>query len=166
MMSKLESYMFREHSASELVAWTRRLSYFRFVRASGGLANDGDFLLAEIPLTPELTLLNLLTNFGWVIDSARTEMLESLPEERWNRINARMEDPVLFQNPNIHVSIFKQKGLRIEIFGAAGDPYSVTNTDVVLAEAVEVLMKPLNFNFVESDHRYRFSAKTFPTYFT
>jgi hypothetical protein len=41
------SYLFETHAESTLRDWGRRLHLFRFVRASGGHANDGDQLLVS-----------------------------------------------------------------------------------------------------------------------
>lgn len=46
--SSFEEYMFRYHSKETLQNWASKLKYFRFVRAYGGHANDGDTLLLKI----------------------------------------------------------------------------------------------------------------------
>jgi hypothetical protein len=43
-MDAWRQYLFRTHSESTIRDWARRLSLFRFVRAAGGHANDGDSL--------------------------------------------------------------------------------------------------------------------------
>lgn len=43
-MDRWQQYLFEEHPETELRAWARRLKLFRFFRAFGGHANDGDSL--------------------------------------------------------------------------------------------------------------------------
>ena len=42
------AYLYRDHSYDELARWTRSLRYFRFQRAIGGHANDGDELFCAL----------------------------------------------------------------------------------------------------------------------
>ena len=39
-----DAYLHERHSPEELRGWARSLAYFRFCRAFGGHANDGDCL--------------------------------------------------------------------------------------------------------------------------
>ena len=43
-MDRWTQYLFEQHSEAELRAWAKRLKFFRFFRAFGGHANDGDSL--------------------------------------------------------------------------------------------------------------------------
>ena len=57
-------YLFHGYSRAELGAWARRLHYFRFVKALGGHANDGDLLLAALHYADNAELRSLLAQFG------------------------------------------------------------------------------------------------------
>ncbi|WP_052733131.1 hypothetical protein [Hymenobacter terrenus] len=53
-------YLFHRHPRAELRAWGRRLRYFRFCKAIGGHANDGDQLLAALRYADPADLRQLL----------------------------------------------------------------------------------------------------------
>lgn len=163
-MANYDEHMFREHSPTELVGWTRRLSYFRFVRAQGGQAQDGDYLVAGVPLRSDFTVVDALASLGWSIDATRNEEIKARPDGIWFRIYAKASDPGLFQNSSVRLRSDK-KALVFEISGESGDPYSVTEADVRLAEKLEAILKPLNFGFLVPFHSWCFSEKTFPQYF-
>ncbi|EFC46149.1 predicted protein [Naegleria gruberi] len=56
--------MYRFHSKEELVSWTNRMRYFRFVRAYGGHANDGDTLLAKFSFETTQKVSEFLQSLG------------------------------------------------------------------------------------------------------
>lgn len=43
-MDRWKQYLYESHSEDTLRAWAKRLHFFRFFRAYGGHANDGDSL--------------------------------------------------------------------------------------------------------------------------
>lgn len=57
-------YLYERHSPQELVRWARSLSMFRFCRAHGGFANDGDALQFALRFDGETDLLALLVQLG------------------------------------------------------------------------------------------------------
>ncbi len=56
---RLRSYIFERHSESEIRSWNKRLNYFRYFRAFGGHANDGDSLDLAIRYSGNDQLLNI-----------------------------------------------------------------------------------------------------------
>jgi hypothetical protein len=62
-------YLFEEHGPAQLRAWARRLTRFRFCRAVGGHANDGDTLCLRLRIDSRADALTLLAalgvNEGW-----------------------------------------------------------------------------------------------------
>jgi hypothetical protein len=61
---RFEQYLFRSHSRAELQAWAKRLRYFRFCRALGGLANDGDCLAVALRHRGEADAQHLLASLS------------------------------------------------------------------------------------------------------
>lgn len=63
-MDRWIQYLYEQHSESELREWAMRLQFFRYFRAYGGHANDGDSL--DIALKYESTemLIEILRNLG------------------------------------------------------------------------------------------------------
>jgi hypothetical protein len=163
-MANYDEHMFREHSPAELVGWTHRLSYFRFVRAQGGQAQDGDRLVAGVHLRSDFKVVDALTSLGWSNDATRNEEIKARPDGIWFRIYAKAGDPGLFQNSSVRLRSEK-KFLVFEISGESGDPYSVTEADVRLAEELEKILKHLNFALLAPFYSWCFSEKTFPQYF-
>ena len=59
-MDRFRSYLFERHNEEEIRRWVSSLSYFRFCRAYGGHANDGDHFLAAFRYRDEADFLLLL----------------------------------------------------------------------------------------------------------
>jgi hypothetical protein len=56
-MDLWERYLFEQHSRETLRSWARKLTIFRYVRAYGGHANDGDSLNVAFQYESEAQLL-------------------------------------------------------------------------------------------------------------
>jgi len=113
-------YLFRTHSESVLSDWARRLKVFRFCRANGGHANDGDALVAMYRYESEEQLAQFLARIG----------LE---------ISDRVEVDQL-----VHVSTFDGL-LRLLI----SSEYEVTEENVREAERIEQLLAGATLPLVE-----------------
>lgn len=59
-----EDYLFATHSKEELLSWARQLHIFRFCRAHGGHASDGDQLRACFAVKSKDDLTSLLLTLG------------------------------------------------------------------------------------------------------
>ena len=59
-----ERYLYEDHTRKQLADWARRLKYFRFCRAYGGHAGDGDQLIALLHTPDEPTLLATCATLG------------------------------------------------------------------------------------------------------
>lgn len=139
-------YMFREHSPGELVKWTRRLSLFRYVRAAGGMANDGDRLLAIVAFPSTGKLTDLLVKLGFNLSPNLKAEIEAKPHGLLPLLRRQGLVPKFFQSQAIWFG-FKTNELEINISGESGDPYAVTESDVVRAEELERFLKPLQLQF-------------------
>jgi hypothetical protein len=63
-MDRWQDYLYRSHSEAELADWARRLDHFRFCRAIGGHANDGDALLVALRYSSAADLESLWRELG------------------------------------------------------------------------------------------------------
>ena len=112
------AYLYHRHSQTELTDWTRQLRFFRFCRAIGGHANDGDELLCAVRCAD---------------DAARAALFGALGLSQTGR--------VVLAGVTVFCSV-RLGRLELSLFGAAGDPYEVTQADVDNALRVEPLLEP------------------------
>jgi hypothetical protein len=117
--SRWLSYLYRQHSQAELEEWTRELRYFRYCRALGGHANDGDALVCALNCPDEATQARLLAALG-----------------------AKAAGRATLAGASAYLSVHGSQ-LELTLSGAAGDPYEVTRADVDQALSVEALLEPL-----------------------
>ncbi len=115
------AYLYRQHNRAELTEWTQAMRFFRYCRAVGGHANDGDQLLAALRCENAADLARLLAALG-------------------------LEQPGHVQVASTKVFIYWHQHLQkleLCLFGAAGDPYEVSRADVDNALRIEPLLEPL-----------------------
>ncbi|WP_035564848.1 hypothetical protein [Hymenobacter sp. IS2118] len=122
-------YLFRRHSPAELRAWGRRLRYFRFCKAYGGHANDGDQLLAALRYADPADLHQLLTQLG----------LPVVPIE--NPVVFPAAGQVTLAGERVFVWVRKLPVPQLEISVVdLENLYEVTPRAVAAAEAIEKLL--------------------------
>jgi hypothetical protein len=63
-MDRWIQYLYEQHSESELKEWTSRLQFFRYFRAYGGHANDGDSLDIALKYDTTEMLIDIIKNLG------------------------------------------------------------------------------------------------------
>ncbi|AMR28070.1 hypothetical protein A0257_13865 [Hymenobacter psoromatis] len=121
-------YVFGRHGHGVLANWVRRLRYFRFNKAQGGHANDGDQLLLALRYTDEADLHSLLQQLGL---RATTAVPEALPagwvELAGNQVRA-------------YVRRVPERRLEISL-SAVDNPYEVTAQTVAITEALEAQLE-------------------------
>jgi len=168
-------YFFQSHSEDTLQSWAKRLHFFRYVRAFGGHANDGDslvvtylyrgceelvafFCLLEIPLlhhsqpppqpVPGVTYCN--------DEMARFPSL--IPGSTW------LEQPG-------HGVIGGRKAFlwctQREIQIVLSDGYAVTEATVSQAEAIEEILASASLERLDPplDNKHCLCPKYYPQYF-
>jgi len=150
---KRAAWFFRTHGFEELARWTASMRYFRFVRALGGHANDGDTLEVALRFDSERDLVALATDLGIVLREAppapvakrgRAHRAEELDESPC-RIDGhpRYLQPCLVELDGVRCFAWVYRGrLVLRLSGAAGDPYEVTEDDVREALLLEVRIAP------------------------
>ena len=123
------------------------LSIFRFCRAIGGHANDGDQLVAALRYSSSDDLGALAAALGITlrrVSRLRLKEVSQVPDApSW-------QQPLHQSLGGVPVFLYAQRGtLEISIAGAAGDPYSVTRADVDRAGIVEPLLEPVRDRVVD-----------------
>ena len=114
-MDRWEQYLYRSHSLAELSEFALRLSCFRFCRAIGGHANDGDELVVALRYSDDEDLSRLWRELG---------LAEPLP------------DRCTIAGVPVFVHRHGQR-VTLSLPGAEGDYYEVTERDVANAEQIE-----------------------------
>lgn len=129
--------------------WHAELRLFRFHRAIGGHANDGDMLQAKLAFSGEAELVALFERLGRPLVVLPPDAKVPTPGERYTldeyealrhplRAFPRYEAPsrtALF-GVSVYVSVDEGE-VGISLSGADGDPYFVTDRDVANARAIE-----------------------------
>jgi hypothetical protein len=117
-MDRWQEYLYRRHDVAELRDWARRLQHFRFCRAFGGHANDGDQLVLALKYSGAADLKNVWNELGAPGPLASSSTLAGIP---------------------IAITVLDDRVL-LSLSGADGDPFEVTATDVANALALEAAL--------------------------
>ena len=175
-MERRNPYLFRQHSEGELREWARRLKFFRYCRATGGHANDGDSLEVTFSYESTQDLKNFFDHLGveLVQHAARPTQPEigvpypgnvfaSFPrlikETEW------IEQPGHCQIMGIPVFAWCDKGkIRLSV---SCESYEVTGEHVASAESLEKVLTdaPLKVLDPPIDNKNCFCPKYYPDYF-
>ncbi|CAD7798967.1 hypothetical protein CHRY9390_00414 [Chryseobacterium aquaeductus] len=102
---------------------TNQLKYFTFKHAIGGHANDGDSLIWKLSFEDEADLMQKLQKLG--IPFPESENILNFYGYTFIGIE------------KIYLSIINNF-IQIEVFGANGDLYSVSDADVAVCKRIEV----------------------------
>jgi hypothetical protein len=143
--ARWRAYLFRMHSEETLRDWGQRLTLFRFCRALGGHANDGDLLLVAYAYQSERELRSFfetlqvpLVQHSAAPPQPRAGVSYSCDEHR--RFPSLIPNTSWLEQPG-HCQIAQEtvfvwcNDTRIELSMAEG--YDVTEGDVQRAERVE-----------------------------
>lgn len=141
-MSTWEHYLYERHSQEELHAWARRLRYFRFVRALGGHANDGDRLLLALRHDGPADAAVLCTQLDPSATGRGHHRIAGIPVFLWTN----------------------DQTLTLSLSGADSDPYSVTELDVTNAATLEPLIDRVQGRIIDPpfDDKHCLAPSTHP----
>jgi hypothetical protein len=140
--------LFETHAEPVLKAWAQRLNSFRFVRARGGHANDGDGLELRLPYDGPGALQAFFHKAGIIpiVHPTRPPQMEkglSYPGDTLRQFPSLIPGTEWMQQPGhcriVGQQVFvwcTQKEIRISISSG----YDVTEADVAAAEAVEAFL--------------------------
>jgi len=168
--------MFRQHSNAELRGWARRLNLFRYCRAFGGHANDGDSLEVGFSYDSAQDIKNFFDFLGIELVQHTTKppqpetgvpypgnVFASFPrlikDTRW------IEQPGHCQIRGISVFAWCEKGkIRLSV---SGDGYEVTSEHVANAELLEKVLVNAPLKLLDSpiDDKHCVCPKYYPELF-
>jgi hypothetical protein len=121
--------LFRGPIQAELLAWARRLRYFRFCKAIGGFAQDGDQLRVALRCTTNADLRQLLAQLGLP------------PLARQDAYRRPLARHVQLAGQRAFLTIDRVPALQLNLSLADSEkPYDVTTSAVTAAIAVETLL--------------------------
>jgi len=169
--------MFRSHSRAELREWGNALHFFRFCRAFGGHANDGDTLEAALAFRDLDELHTLCRGLGFALtplppDEPQPVRGQPYAHADWSKFRRPISEFPLWEQPGARViagtevSLSVHGGrLNLTLFGA--EPYEIMEADVENAKRVEAVLAPLAHAIVDppTDSDLCFSPKRYPAFF-
>jgi hypothetical protein len=152
-VDRFSKYLFAQHDQATIRKWAVSLSYFRFCRAYGGHANDGDRFLAALAYMDELDFLAILETLGLtpntlppqpaITQPAITQPDQHFPEAIEN-FKFRVKDlPHLEQIGFCQIDdapcfLWASLGIMtLTVAGAEGNSYEVTEKDFQQAKRIE-----------------------------
>ncbi|MEU7893312.1 hypothetical protein AB0B45_10630 [Nonomuraea sp. NPDC049152] len=170
-------YLHGRHSPAELRAWATSLAYFRFCRAYGGHANDGDRLLVSLRTETEADLLAVMSALG--LAAVRLPADNPRPVEG---VGYSAAEFAAFVPPMPRFPHFAQPGHVLiagrpaHVWSAAEtlslslnderDVYEVTDATVESAKVIERLLAPVAARVVDppQDSRHCVCPRYYPEF--
>lgn len=152
-MERFNSYLYRNHSRDTIRGWATALTHFRFCRAYGGHANDGDQFLVAIRFDNEADLHATLKSLGLeaiVVDSPPSQPKPGRPYSavEFSRfVNLINEFPHLRQIGHCEIDGNKcfawveNSRLAISVIGAGANPYELDDDDFHRALRIDTYLK-------------------------
>lgn len=152
--ARWQAYLYERHSPAELRDWATRLTLFRFCRAFGGHANDGDQLRAVFAVPTEPDLRAALSAIGiepTVIpaDAPLPVAGRSYTGTEYAALTMPIDEyPYLAQPSRVRladadVHAWVSRGRLALQISDTDSPYDVTEPAVRAAESVEPVLAPI-----------------------
>lgn len=146
MEERLRTYLFEQHSISEIQGWYEHLEHFRYFRAYGGHANDGDSLDFAVGYKKENELNKILSCLGLQIEKFgkepdRPEVGKSYTSKEFEYFPSLIPGTKWIKQPGL-CTIFGNEAFvwatedRV-IVSAGNGHYEVTDDIVECAERIE-----------------------------
>lgn len=153
--SRWNAYLHERHSRETLRDWARSLSFFRFCRAFGGHANDGDCLRVALAVASEAQLCEVFARLGIALERLPPDHPEPVIGVHYSGTEFKkfvsaahgyglpVRQPGQVRIAGVAVFAWLRAG-RLELSMAdADEPYDVTARTVREAQAVEAVLRPL-----------------------
>jgi hypothetical protein len=160
-MDRWSEYLFRSHSERTIRSWARRLHFFRFFRAYGGHANDGDALVVAYRYGNSAELLAFFQFLG-------VELVQHTKAPRG--LTSFIPGTDRIEQPG-HCSVVGQAafvwcqegGIKISL----SQLYDVTEAEVCAAEVIERFLQSAPLPRIEPpvDSENCICPKYYPDYF-
>ncbi len=157
--ARFADYLFARHPRQTLGGWARALGHLRFCRALGGHANDGDSFRAAVCFQGEAGLLGVCRRLALGLDPLAPDTPRPLAGRPYSGEEfARFPRPIAFlphyEQPGrvrvLGVPAFVWVGrdvVELELSGAGGDPYVVTEADFQNAKRLDHELGGLGLEF-------------------
>lgn len=175
-MDNWKKYLLESHSEETYKKWAKRLDLFRFFRAYGGHANDGDSLDVSYSYSTTDELVNFLKGIGVnpVIHSKQPEQPEpgkSYPGDVFAKFASIIPDTKWIEQPkhckiqDIEVFIWCDKN-RITI--SVGKDYTISEQDFLNAEKCESYLSSSVLHVLDPpvDTKHYICPKYYPSYYS
>jgi len=153
--ARWNAYLHERHSRETLREWARSLSFFRFCRAFGGHANDGDCLRAALAIASEAQLQDVFAQLGMALERLPqdhpepvagvhypgAEFMKFVPAARGFGLPVRQPGRVTIAGAEVFAWL---RAGRLDLsMSDADEPWDVTARTVRAAQSVELLLRPL-----------------------
>lgn len=175
MEDRWTRYLFEIHSEATLRSWAKRLQFFRFFRAYGGHANDGDSLDVAFRYAGIQQLEGFLDALGvkltkHSVKPPQPEQGKSYSGEVFSKFpslipgTAWIEQPGHSQIAGTKIFIWCGEG---EVKISVGENYTICEEDVVAAVDIERELAGLNLQRIDppSDSKHYICPKYYPEFF-
>lgn len=177
-MDRFRTYLFETHAEDEIRRWATSLEYFRFCRAYGGHANDGDQFLAAIGYSTEYDFLTVLGSLGLSSNELPADNPQPIPDkpyscEEFFRFKDDVDDfPNLEQIGHCEIVgnkcfVWAEKQiLTLSVVGSAENPYELSESDFLRAQRIDARLETLAARVIDppQDNRNCICPKHFPMY--
>ena len=175
-MDRWLEYLYRDHSESELRDWASRLKMFRFFRAYGGHANDGDRLELALKYDDVDNLLSLLKSLGVspvVYDEKPEQPVPGVKysSDEFSAFPSLIKDTEWVGQPGVQTVFGAEQFIWCEsglvVVSISTGSYEVTTKDVEVAEKLEASWGDFQRIIVDPprDTRHYICPKYFPDFF-
>jgi hypothetical protein len=175
--ARWQQYLYSTHPQAEIRLWARQLKYFRFCKAYGGHANDGDQLKVALKFDSEEDLVETCKSLGLPLRRISADSPKPVPGVRYSwqeftKFVSFVDDFPTIEQPGwttllglkVHVWI---RSDRLEIcIMDEGNLYEVSAAAVDVASKIEELLRPLAERLIEppQDNRNCICPKFYPEF--
>lgn len=175
-MDRWLAYLFESHSEDTYKYWAKKLKLFRFFRANGGHANDGDSLDVVYAYNSLEEMTNFFEDLGIKLKTYHEKPDQPVPGKGY-RGDIFAQFPSLIPNTQWieqpkHCVIDGVKVLiwcyNNQIKISIGTDYRVSVTDFENAEKVERVLSKVDLEVIDPprDSKHYISPKHYPSYFS
>lgn len=160
MTDRWEQYLYEQHSAEQLARWAVSLRYFRFCRAFGGHAGDGDQLRVALAVDSRDDLETILAALGIPLTILPADEPRPVAGQSYTGAEyARFRDAI-GRFPDVaqpsHVRLAGEKAFawvgsdRLTVsISDEDDIWSVTDAAVEVARRVEPMIDPIAHRVID-----------------
>ncbi len=175
MQARWQRYLYESHPEAQLRAWAKRLALFRFFRAYGGHAGDGDALVVVYRYASTDDLEALMASLGIVLQRyaeppPQAERGVTYTGAQMARFPPLIPDSTWLRQPG-HTRIGGRPAVvwcsRDTVTISVASGYDVTEDDVRNAEAIEAVLAKVTHERIDppQDNAHYICPKFYPEFF-